>query len=430
VSRPLLLPECAVLLHIGMYKTGTSAIQGALFRARPQLAIHGVLHAGRGAQPSNGVLALRGAKGVVGHAAPRIRQWERLVDQVAAAGDMRVIVSSEYFADVDVEIARRAVRELGGPRVHVVVTLRPLTKILPSQWQQYLRNRQSFTYEDWLAGIFKEPPYNRATSAFWGRHHHAVLVERWASIVGPANITVIVPDENDRTSLLRTFEELAGLPSGLLVAQPNNANRSLSLGEIELVRQLNIEFKRNGWSDELYLHVARQGFAARMQTKRAPHADEPRISTPQWALDRAAEIGAAAAEKLSTLGVRIVGDISTLGAPVVAQESDAAVRAEGYIAVEAAREAILGTMFSSGLISPDKFVESTTSRELIRIVRARMLRRGRVELDQKLQALHLRPRGDDNPRRRKEGPSKRRPLSGQRLSVLPRPRSRSTGDRP
>jgi hypothetical protein len=396
----LLLPENAVLLHIGPSKTGTTAIQQALFAARPQLAEFGVLHTGRGAQPSNAVLALRGVKPLVGHAAPRIEHWQYLVDQVTSASDQRVIVSSEFFADANVEIARRVIEELGGPRIHVVVTLRPLTKIMPSQWQQYLRNRASFTYDDWLVGMLKKPPYNRPTSTFWERHNHDVLVERWASIVGPANLTVVVPVENERSSLLRTFEQLVGLPSGLLVAQPNNENRSLSLGEIELVRQMNIEFKRNGWSDDLYLRLVRQGFAAQMQTNRTPHDDEPRISTPQWALDRAAEIGAAAAEKLSTLGVRIVGDISTLGTPVTAQERDESVRADGYVAVEAAREALLGTMISGNLLDPTKFVDSTTSLDLLRLVRARLWQRTRGGVDQTMQALRLtrpKPPTDDSP---------------------------------
>jgi hypothetical protein len=385
----LLLPEKAVLLHIGPSKTGTTSIQQALFAARPKLAEFGVLHAGRGAQPLNAVLALKGGKSLVGYPAPRMQQWDWLVEQVAAAGDQRVIVSAEFFADLNVETARRVVRDLGGPRIHVVVTLRPLAKIMPSQWQQYLRNRAGFTYEDWLVGMLRTPPYNRPTPSFWVRHEHDVLVERWASIVGPENVTVIVPDEADRTFLLRRFEELVGLPAGLLVEQRRGENRSMSLGEIELVRQINLEFIRNGWSDELYLHVVRRGFGNHMQLTRTPHPDEPRISTPQWALDRAAEIGAAAAEKLSTLGVRILGDISTLGAPVVAAEPGEAVPAQGYVAVEAAREAVLGTMASSGLFSAATFVESTTSRDLIRIVRGRVLRRAGNRVARMLQALHL-----------------------------------------
>jgi hypothetical protein len=372
----LRIPDGAVLLHIGLFKTGTTSLQDALFRARPQLADHGVLHAGRGRNPMQAVLALRGAQPLVGYAPPRIKAWENLVAEVAAAPDQRVVVSSEFFSDADEEAARRAVRELGGSRVHIVVTLRPLAKILPSQWQQYVRNQATFSYDSWLDSMLRKPPYRSPTPTFWRRHHHDVLVERWASIVGADKVTVIVLDETDRSSLLRTFEELAGLPTGLLVDEPDTENRSLTLGEIELVRQVNIEFRRNRWPAELYKQVVRHGLVAQLATSRAPGTDEPRINTPQWALDRAAEIGAAAADKLAALGVRIVGDLATLGARVTGDDLPS-VEAEPRLPVAAAREAVLGTIISSGLLTPSTTVESSSAVELQRVILRRAWRRAR-----------------------------------------------------
>jgi hypothetical protein len=63
-----------VLLHVGMFKTGTTAIQGALFRARPQLAEHGVLHAGDSRHPMEAVQAFTGLKPLVDNIPPRIEQ--------------------------------------------------------------------------------------------------------------------------------------------------------------------------------------------------------------------------------------------------------------------------------------------------------------------------------------------------------------------
>jgi hypothetical protein len=365
-----------VLLHIGVFKTGTTAIQGALFRARPQLAEHGVLHAGATRHPISAVLALTGLRARVGKPPPRMEQWEAVAAQVTKAVDKRVVVSSEFFSGADDETARRAVRELGGPRVHVVVTLRPLVKIMPSQWQQYVRNRSTFTYDDWLEGMLRKPPYNRPTPSFWQRHRHDVLVERWASIVGPENVTVIVPDENDRDFLLRTFEDLLGLPSGLLAAEKVTENRSMTAGEIELVRQVNGEFLGRGWSDKQYRKYVRQGLTAQMQTSRTPPADEPRVTTPQWALDRAAEIGAEAADKISAMGVRIVGDISTLGAPVIAADSGDAPYADPVMAVEAAREALVGAIVASGLATSTA-VKVTSTKTLVGVLLARGRTRAR-----------------------------------------------------
>jgi hypothetical protein len=377
----LLLPQGAVLLHVGTFKTGTTAVQGALFRARPQLSEHGVLHAGETRHPIGAVLALTGANPPRGRIAPDIEQWARLVEQVTAAAGTRVIVSSEHLSDADAETAGRAVRELGGARVHVVVTLRPLGKVMSSQWQQYVKYQSTISYDNWLKELLKKSPYDVPPTMFWQRHSHDVLVERWASVVGPEQVTVIVVDETDRDFLLRTFEELAGLPAGLLVAERETENRTLTLGEIELVRQLNIEFRRRGWPDSLYRQVVREGAGLQMQTNRTPRSGEPRITTPQWALDRAAEIGAVAAENLSGLGVRVVGDLSSLGAPLCAEEPSLGVGAGAgagvELPVEAAREAVVGTIISSGLLTPVTAVESTSASDLLRALGARAWRRAR-----------------------------------------------------
>jgi hypothetical protein len=362
-----------VLLHVGMFKTGTTAIQGALFRARPQLAEHGVLHAGETRNPMQAVLAFRGQQ-MPGKPPPRPEQWDSLVAQVAAAANQRVVVSSEFLGTAGVETGRRAVELLGGPRVHVVVTLRPLAKMMPSQWQQYVRSRATTSsYDDWLDGMLRKPPFKRPTPSFWNRNHHDVLVERWASIVGPENLTVIIVDEADRTFLMRTFEDLLGLPAGLLVADKDTENRSMTLAETELVRQINVEFKNRGWSDELYRRMVLKGIGFQMQTHRTPDVDEPRITTPQWALDRVAEIGAAAADKISTLGVRIVGDISTLGAPRLADESRGA-GAPTTLPIDAAREAVIGAILTSGVLTVTP-VETTSARDLLRVIFGRQWRR-------------------------------------------------------
>ena len=49
-AMPALSPD-AVVLHIGPHKTGTTAIQGALYNARKQLGEHGAAYAGPGRQP-------------------------------------------------------------------------------------------------------------------------------------------------------------------------------------------------------------------------------------------------------------------------------------------------------------------------------------------------------------------------------------------
>jgi hypothetical protein len=345
----VLLEPGSRLLHIGPHKTGTTAIQGALHLARERLAAEGVVYPGRGRQPLWPVLAVTGQPALRGGPRPEVSYWDNLVREVHAAGDQRVVLSSEFFAEADDATARRVIADLGGARVHVVVTLRSLTRILPSQWQQYLQNGFHFRYLEWLEGILSDPPQT-PTSGFWRRHRHDALVMRWAAENGPENLTVIALDESDRLMLLRVFESMLGLPGGFLVPEERAANRSLTVAEAELVRLLNEEFSRRAWPHRDYARFMRYGAVEHMKAARQPAPDESRIATPAWALARAAEIGAEMANNIEALGVDIVGDISSLGklpgdGPDPAADDESAPL---LVPVEAAARATLGAFIAGG----------------------------------------------------------------------------------
>ena len=251
--------------------------------------------------------------------------------------------------------ASRIIEDLGGEQVHVVVTLRPLARILPSQWQQYLQNGYCMPYLEWLGGILSKLP-ETPTPGFWRRHRHDELVSRWATAAGTGNLTVIVVDDSDRLMLLRTFESLLGLPNGFLVLEDGVTNRSLTLAEAEVVRLLNKEFRRQKWPDRSYARFMRYGAIEQMKAGRQPSPGEARIVTPAWALERAAEIGAEMARNIRALGVRVVGDLSALGRmPAGSLETEARTGpAARLIPLEAAAQAVLGTLIACGVGRPDR----------------------------------------------------------------------------
>jgi hypothetical protein len=341
------------LLHIGPHKTGTTALQGAFHLARARLAAHGVFYAGADRSPVRATLAVTGRPAMLGEASPDIALWDNLVRTVREAGDQRVVISSEFFDDADDAVARRVVADLGGPRVHVVATLRPLARVMPSQWQQYLQNGLRTPYLEWLDGMLRKPPYDQPTPTFWQRHRHDKLIARWAAAAGVPNVTVIVVDGSDRLALLRTFESLLELPAGFLVPEDEMVvNRSLTLAEAEVVRQLNEEFKRREWPGASYAKFMRYG-AVRQMKARKPLPGEPQIAAPAWALERMAEISAEMTGKIAALGVRVVGDLSALRSPAPPArppETEAgAGRADPVIPVEAAAQAILGAILAGGI---------------------------------------------------------------------------------
>ncbi|WP_406416197.1 hypothetical protein [Streptomyces sp. NBC_01614] len=376
------------LLHIGPHKTGTTSIQGALFEARAEMARHGVEWPAATRHPMEAVLAACARTGMMGDPAPTERHWERLLEQVRGTGRHTSVISSEFFADApDDDTVERIVEQLGGERVHVLVTLRPLARIMPSQWQQYVQNGLRMGYEDWLEHLLRKPPYDRPTPSFWCRHRHDRLVERWARVVGAERVTVVVVDDRDRQSLMRTFEALLGLPAHLLRPIPDAANRSLTLAETEMLRNLNKEFRANELPEELYSQLVRNGAVMHMKNTCAPGPGDVKICTPQWAVEVAAGIGAEMAERIGSTGVRIVGDMSLLSAVQLSavQQPAAGTGAVPRIAPEAAAHALYGALAAAAgapvrhaAPAKSRTVHQTSSRELVRVLGHRCLKRLRL----------------------------------------------------
>jgi hypothetical protein len=311
--------------------------------ARDGLPELGVVYPGSRRQHALAARAAIGNKGPRGDRPPTARDWDELIHEVAAAGSrQRVIVSSESFANATKEKAESVVAALGGESVHVLVTLRPLSKIMPSAWQQYVREGLGASYERWLKGMLVEAPYDKPTPTFWTRHAHDRLIQRWAEVVGVDRMTVIVVDGSDHGMLPRTVEQLLGLPTGTLKPEAGVANRSLTYGEIELVRALGGEFAAEGWSDEMFRAYVRQGSIVELQTTHQPSAAEIQIPTPSWALQRIGELGDESAAAIAALGVRVVGDLSVLGETHTS--SDDVFDTPPLLTIDAACAAVIGAI--------------------------------------------------------------------------------------
>jgi hypothetical protein len=341
----LLLPEGARLLHIGPHKTGTTALQAAFHLARDQVAAQGVHYAGYGRQPVTAVHAAigRGGSRADGGKAPNIRHWRWLVGEISRSNARRVFLSSEFFADAEPDAIRRVVADLDPARVHVAVTLRPLARIIPSQWQQYVQNRLTTPFEEWLDAILNQPR-GAVTPTFWGRHRHDELVARWADAVGPTNVTVIALDDGDREMILRVFERLLGLSPGTLVPDAELANRSMSLAEIEVIRAFNVAYRAEGLPRGLYDRILHTGAAALM-VRRVSEPVEGRLELPSWAVERIGEIEKAMVAAIAASGVRISGDLDSL----IWLPEGADGPPQMQVTPDVAGTAMLGVLVASGL---------------------------------------------------------------------------------
>lgn len=343
----LLLPQGARLVHIGPSKTGTTSLQGAMWAARHELRPQGVHYAGRSRHSGFAARAVAGRKSAYSDegAPPPIRHWEAIVREVAKVADARVVFSSEFLAHAKPDAIRRVVDDLGGDRVHIAVTLRPLAKMLASRWQQDIQAGDVKPIEKWMEGHLGREG-DVPDVAMWTAHRHDRLIATWAEAVGIDHVTAVVVDERDHAFVLRAFEALVGLRPGTLEIQEDYQNRSLLLQEAEALRLLNIRTRELGLGRRANTIIVRDG-AARTMKLRKPGPDEPRIAPPRWAVERAGEIAQLVVAGIRSTGVRVVGNLDSLAVVPEAVEPPAY---DGRLPAEAAVAMAIGTVRSAGAL--------------------------------------------------------------------------------
>jgi hypothetical protein len=314
------LPPGSVLLHIGPYKTGTTAIQRSLHQHRADLADHGVLYPGSSPRQRNASWAAvgrspRGAEPV------GMGAWHRMLREVEEAGAQRVVVSSEDFTSAPPDAVRSIVEDLGDDRVHVVMVIRPLDRLLPSSWQQRVKSaRETLTLDEWLREVLESPGGWKGPT-FWRNQGVDNLVERYAAVVPRDRITIIVSDESDRTQQMRTFESLLGLPTGLLTPGEHE-NTSLSLDRTELLRQVNLLADERGWSESSRRALIHGGMLDDLRSTPPQPGERLIPGLPAWAVDRVAELSHERADQVRASGCHVVGDPDWLDAPPRAADAE------------------------------------------------------------------------------------------------------------
>ncbi len=305
------VPAGSRVLQIGPFKTGTTAIQHAASSRRTELAAHGVVYPGTGLNHRWGCSALVGftwgwTRAEAEAAAPK--HGRTLLEEISRAPkDARIWLSYERLAVLEEDRARALCDLIGGP-LHVVIGLRPLRSLLPSEWQQLIKSgRRPGELEEWAQHCLTAVDDGRARA----RHlDHAGLVERWAGIVGADSVTCIAVDPQTPDALPRATEALFGLPEGLLAPPATGVqrNRALTAAELALVAAVARELRDRGLTREDYLELVGRGVIPQLLA-RHPDPTEARVRLGEGAAARAHELDQRSAERVRRAGVRVIGDL-------------------------------------------------------------------------------------------------------------------------
>lgn len=279
-----------LIVHIGPRKTGTTYLQRVLQQLSPSLKAKGVLYPTdyRGQEDYNHV----GAVSDLTHNEESKESnrwtgkdgsgWTGLASTVAA-WDGTAIISAEMIGGLRPAAAQRMLDGLSASTIDIVITMRDLGRILPSSWQQHVRNTHTQSYRRYLERRASErgdlPPTQMQAEwdserhqTFWRSYAYGALVRRWQDLVGADHVSVVtLPPSGSPSNLLwdrfRAALAVDALPEVAPKLPAFIANIGSTRAEAVFLHALNVEAKRRDWNrktaNELQQQLLSSGFLER-----------------------------------------------------------------------------------------------------------------------------------------------------------------------
>ncbi|WP_170225069.1 hypothetical protein [Nocardioides albertanoniae] len=274
-----------VVLHIGAMKSGTTYLQGALYKNKGLLAERGFLVPGtRWRHQIEAVLDVKGrSKHPQGDSVAGA--WDRLVAEVDE-WDGTALISVELLAPVGQGTVDRVASSFSGVTPEIVLSLRDINRQIPSMWQELVQNGSDWTWSEFLSSVKKSRPgaaerhRTKPGKRFWSEQDMVSIARRWAQ-AGPLHLVTVPPPGSPPLLLLERFGAAMGFdPEGLKSAPPRNT--SLGTATVEVLRGLNAELNDRGLAYPAAMGLRKHTLGKHLMPKLT--IDDPRIglAAPRW----------------------------------------------------------------------------------------------------------------------------------------------------
>jgi len=298
-------------LHVGAPKTGTTYLQGVLWRNKAALRDAGV-HV-LGGNRNDHYRAGHDLRDIpFDPDDPRVDwtgAWDLMCRLAGSSSAPSVVISDEHLASLSSEQVRRAVEGLRPREVHVVYASRGLAGLLPSEWQEYVKHGSKLDYATWSRRVLSTPRKGPGRW-FWSVHDPVGVVRRWSSMVPLENIHVITmpPSDAPKDELWHRFASVLDVDPTVAVDFDVAGNLSLGVAETEVLRQVNQHLPENfpRWH---YIALVRDLLAVKVLGA-APSTTRPVL--PDDLEEVVRRRATRAIKGLKASGCHIVGDIKDL----------------------------------------------------------------------------------------------------------------------
>ncbi len=338
-------------IHVGAPKTGTTYIQGVLWQNRTALRRAGLHIVGQG----------RGDHYRAGHDIREVPynqddprpdwagSWQTLANLCASSESANVIISDEHLASLSPEQAERAVESLAPREVHVIYATRNLARLLPSEYQEFVKHRSQLTYPEWVTKVFRSRTKGPG-HWFWLVHDPVDVVRRWSAGVALENIHVLTmpPPGSDANELWMRFAGIIGTDPSVATEFDVAANDSLGMAEAEVLRRVNVVLPESfpRWH---HTGLARDVLASQIL---GPRSGSGRPPLPTKLVDQVLAKSTQNVSGLKEIGCDIVGDLSVLEITDDLSTGEAAPSKDELLA--AAVDGIAGLLVHMGRMRDDR----------------------------------------------------------------------------
>jgi hypothetical protein len=270
--------------------------------------------------------------------------WQRLSAEVTRWSGESSIISQEFLCWASEAQVEQMVSSFGRRPVHVVLTVRDVARLVPAQWQTAMRQRNTWTldeYADAVAGVEQGKRAKQAAKHFWRRQDYGPILERFVAAVGLDHVRVVTlpPSGTDPNELWRRFCSACGLdPDG---TEPGEvSHESLGAASAELMRRLNAHPQVEAMPLRTYQQSINGALTRRVLGPR--RSQEPSLTLParhrEWAAREAERLIA----DIDAVGVDVIGDLDDLRPRESSKEPVAPELLSPDLLLEAALDGLAG----------------------------------------------------------------------------------------
>ncbi len=328
-------------VHIGMQKTGTSYLQGAMLRNRAALADQGLdLVPPSKRETFELMLLVRDRYKPALDPASVPESLEKFSAALRRAPGPRALVSQESLAAAGPHQIRRLLDACGDREVHVIVTVRDLARQLPSSWQQLIKSGGTATYLRFVRQA-KAREQEGSDRRPWTHLNVLAVLARWSEAVGPERIHVVTvpPAGSPPTALLERYCSVLGVDPDRMVPEETRGNISLGRVQAELLRRVNSELPAEMRPRQVYGAVGKRFLAAQVLAAQKPSTIRVPAEFRTWC----DEVADREIKTIDSAGYVVTGQLEDLRCPDAAfsEEDDPATHREVASAAVAALAHIL-----------------------------------------------------------------------------------------